>query len=561
MDSSQKQAAYAKFFETHVNTGVTDGILQLVDAAIINDIKNPNSVATLVANYDLPQSAGKAIAENLDLIKRFAKEFGAEKLCFTPDGTWVLPPSIRDEFPEYKEYLLKDSEKVGTGSITLVQNEAIPTFDTEGNMTGGFETGDRHGFLTIVDKRNGKVYELQQTFLENSDEVEMRPNIVAVNYERARKILPAEVVATINADDSNLKAVVDAYIKRSDIELDSTGMLGGFEGNRQTGLVAYGCELVRCPDKAFNWNDNRIGANFNYVPIANVEFELNKAQLDVILFDRELAARECTIRPEAGCTAQQNEEGYVAGKRPSFYPDGTPRYVTSETQMIDGEATVIFKNATADTPNAVAVMEYDTVVKGEDMQVTKPYNHWGASGFKGMQNCFGAAADILEGVAAHGSSKESLLKTIGGKNLRDNGITMTIARLLSNAESVEAKTVNGPVEGEVDIYTTPLPSGRTAKVYDFAKLPELMEQIKENRAAGIQEEPELGGLAGAAIAQTTEQRQKAVAEKVRPPEEELTFFPTGTTGNYVAQCHEKSRTMSDYVKKVMANRGGAVQVG
>lgn len=540
MEQVQKQQAYQKFFATHVDSGVLDGLLDVVPAAALGN-RNTDLLGFAQSNKGaISPRVLKTIGDNYTQISEFAKEFGAERLTFTKEGNWVIPPLLRDEFPAYKDYLLNASdEKVGTGAITMVQNEAIPTFEN-GEQTGGFETGDRHGFLTIVDKRNGNVYELQQTFLENSDEVEMRPNIAGLNYERAGRLLPKEELKKLEglegeAREEKLKEVLNEYVKRTDIELDSTGMVGGMEGSKQTGLASYGCELVLDVDAAFNWNDNRLGANFNYVPIAAVEFELNAQQLDVILFDRMLAARECEIRPEEGCQARQNEEGYVPGKRPSPYPDGTPRYVTAETVDQDGEKVVIFKNAKAETPGAVLVMEYDTMVKSADMQVTLPYNHFGASGMKGTQNCFGAACDILQGVAAHGSSTEALLKAIGGKNLRDEGINRIVQGLIESSNGVDFKDVKGPVDANIGVYNTPLKNGTTVKVYDFADLPEVAAKRAEDKDAEV----EFGSLAGAAIAKTTAQRAQAVENKDRAPDDQLTLFPVGTVGKYMAQCHER----------------------
>ena len=69
MDSTQKQVAYAKFFETHIDSGVTEGLFKFVDASAISNITNPNSVATLVENGTLPQLLAKTINANFDEIK------------------------------------------------------------------------------------------------------------------------------------------------------------------------------------------------------------------------------------------------------------------------------------------------------------------------------------------------------------------------------------------------------------------------------------------------------------------------------------------------------------
>ncbi len=154
--------------------------------------------------------------ETAEFMMRFAKQTGVNALIFTNEGTWIIPPKMRQAFPEYKKYLMENpsGKMVGTSAITFTQNKPIPMYDEKGEQIGGFEDKAFHGYLTIVDHRTGKTYELHQTFLENSNDPAFRPGIVGVNEEFAKTL------------GMSLQEAIDK-IKDPNTPLDDVAMLQG----------------------------------------------------------------------------------------------------------------------------------------------------------------------------------------------------------------------------------------------------------------------------------------------------------------------------------------------
>ncbi len=508
---------YNRFFDTHVQTGVTEGLLQQVDAKKVADFAAGKTGE--VAGVNFSSSARQALQEGAADMAAFADRTGTQKLLFTPEGSWIIPPKMRADSPEYRRYLhrgAQDAPVAGTAAITLAQNEPVPVYK-DGQQVGGFETGDQHGFLTIVDRRTGQRLEAQQTFLENSDLPAMRPNIVGINPD-ARK--PMDEVQRIAKDPKT--------------KLDGVGMLEG----KNTADVMYGCEVIPDIDKAFNWNNGTKGANFNYVPLAAIEFRLTPQQLDVLKFDRELAGRESAVKAAPGSTGRQNEPGYIPATKPSFYPDGTARYTTvHETKTKQGTETE-FRNAHEGMPgglpkDAIRVMEYDTVVPATDMQVVRPYNNLGGS--KHCQvgsNCFKAVCDMLDGVAAGGMDK-TVQQAIGAEQINEAALQRMLLR-----HSVGGDTRKIPMQGVVDanvtVHTHKTDAGSSYAFYDFAQL---------KRAAVLSLGKDEGvypasSIPGKAIAEIGKQREQAAADGQRPPENQLTLFPVGAIGGYLAQAHD-----------------------
>lgn len=522
-----QQKAYARFFETHVSTGVTDG---------------------MIASRSIDEAMKVQSAETAKFMKGFANAMGVDSLMFTKDGTWIIPPKMREAFPDYKRYLMEesaDNQIVGTAAITFAQNQPIPTFDEDGKQIGGFENGDFHGYLTIVDNRTGKVLELHQTFLENSNDPAFRPGFVGMNEAYAKDVLKMSLDAA------------HAYLKDPNAETDSSGQTGGRKGSKYTRMAYVQCELVASPDEAFNWNDHVNGSNFNYVPIAALDFQMTERKMNALLWDRELAIRECGIKAKEGTTAKQNEAGFEPATRDGLYLDGTPRYVIPVEQMIDGELQTVFINASPDAhgnipEGAIRVKEYDTVVAGKDMQVVKPYNHHGGSQhIADAANCFSSIAGMLDNVAAHNVIEQSVLDTLGVKKTFESGITRMLgmhmvkgalnstlinynmpvngverADLAGSAIAYQTKHANGALYNMIDF------TGLTLKQGGMALLSGLLAQL--GRSEG---DPELTGVVGKAIAIITEQRQKAVEEGARPDESQLLILPVGTAGSILQQIH------------------------
>lgn len=511
------KAQYDRFFETHVHTGVTDGLLQQVDAKTVADFSAGKT--SEIAGVNFSPSARQALQQGAADMAAFADRVGADKLLFTPEGSWVVPPKMRANSPEYRRYLHQDAKNApvaGTAAITLAQNEPIPVYK-DGQQIGGFETGDQHGFLTIVDRRTGQKLEAQQTFLENSDDPAMRPNIVGINPD-ARK--PMAEVQRITKDPKT--------------KLDGVGMLEG----KNTADVMYGCEVIPDIDKAFNWNNGTRGANFNYVPLAAIEFKLTPQQLDVLKFDRELAGRESAVKAAPESKGRQNEPGYVPATKPSFYPDGTARYVTAhETKTKEGTETE-FRNAHEAMPGglpkgAIRVMEYDTVVPATDMQVVRPYNNLGGSKLcSAGSNCFKAVCDMLDGVAAGGMDK-TVQQTIGAEQINEAALQRMLLRHSVGGETRKV-AMQGAVDANVTVHTHKTDAGGSYAFYDFAQM---------KRAAVLSLGKDEGvypasSIPGKAIAEIGKQREQAATDGQRPPESQLTLFPVGAIGGYLAQAHD-----------------------
>ncbi len=508
---------YARFFETHVQTGVTEGLLQQVDARTIADFAAGKIDDIPSARFS--PSAHRALQRGATEMAAFAERTGAEKLLFTTEGSWVIPPKMRADSPEYRRYLhlgVGDKSVAGTAAITLAQNEPIPVYK-DGQQVGGFETGDQHGFLTIVDRRTGQRLEAQQTFLENSDQPAMRPNIVGINPD-SRK--PMDEVQRLAKDPAT--------------KLDGVGMLEG----KNTPDVMYACEVIPDIDKAFNWNNGVKGANFNYVPLAAIEFKLTPQQLDVLKFDREIAGRESAVKAAPGSTGRQNEPGYIPATKPSFYPDGTARYVTThETKTAQGTETE-FRNAHEGMPGglpkgAIRVMEYDTAVPATDMQVVRPYNNLGGS--KHCQvgsNCFKAVCDLLDGVAAGGADK-TVQQTIGAEQINEAALQRMLLRHSVGGETRKV-AMQGAVDANVTVHTHKTDAGDSFAFYDFAQM-KRAAVLSLGKDEGVYPASSIPGQAIAAIGK---QREQAAADGQRPPESQLTLFPVGAIGGYLAQAHD-----------------------
>lgn len=521
------KSEYQHFFSTHVDAGVTNGMIK---------------------SLSLEDAVKGQSARTAEVMAGFAKIVGTDKLMFTQDGTWIIPPRMRDAFPDYKRYLMEDADNnkiVGTAAITFAQNQPIPTFDEDGKQIGGFENGDFHGYLTIVDNRTGKVLELHQTFLENSNDAAFRPGFVGMNEAYAVNVLGMTL------------AQAHAYLKDPNAETDSSGQTGGRKGSKYTRLAYVQCELVASPDDAFNWNDHVKGSNFNYVPIAALEFQMTERKMNALLWDRELAIRECGIKAKEGTVAKQNEAGFEPATRDGFYLDGTPRYVIPVEQMIDGELQTVFINASPDAQGnvpegAIRVKEYDTVVQGRDMQVVKPYNHHGGSQhIADAANCFSSIAGMLDNVAAHDVIEQSVLDTLGAKKTFESGITRMLGiHMVKGALNSTLINYNLPVNGAVSTelpgsaiaYQTKHSNGALYNMIDFTGL--TLKQGGMALLSGLlaklgrsENDPELTGVVGKAIAIITAQRQKAVEEGVRPDEKELLILPVGTAGAILQQIH------------------------
>jgi len=523
--------AYRVFLQTHVQTGVTEGLLRVVCLASLAEIAAGRKAPSPAA---FTTTAEAAIRANYGTMADFADQAGVEELLFTENGTWIIPPRMRPQYPAYKTYLLADYDHgnvTGTAAIVFAQNQPIPVFQ-DGQQIGGFENGDFHGFLTIVDRRTGAVHELHQSFLENSNDPALRPGIVALNWQLAgrQRLKPDQL---------------HAVIKGADTKLDSTGMLGGRDGNRQTGLAAYQCELILDPDKAFNWNAGVKGANFNYVPLAAIEYPLNEQRLETILFDCALASRESAVKEAPGSKIQRNEPGYVPATREAFYPDGTPRYVLARERMVDGELVIIFRNAFPDeraqlAKGAIRVREYDTEVAARHMQVVKPYNHFGSSprgGFPGADNCFGAVVSVQDNAVGTGVANRSVMQSLGIKSLQEAGIQRMLVAMAAKGivNGHNAEMIEGALRGEIEVSKLD-----DALLYDFCGIRSHIPSSDGGLASGgAGEDMKLGGVAGEAIATIAAQRQSVVAARARPPEGQLLLLPTTTTGSILSQLHEK----------------------
>lgn len=520
VDAKIKQD-YARFFQTHIDTNVTHGLLREVS---VQDIaKLGSDPAAGLEGIALSDASRRALVEHSSAVMNFARKANVDKVLLTADGTWVVPPKLRPDVAGYTHYLNSNYDQgqvVGTSAITLAQNQPIPVFEN-GEQVGGFENGDFHGFLTITDRRTGEVHELHQTFLENSDDPALRPGIVNVNWDLAR-------------ERGMSREQTLELIKSPETKLESVGMLDG----RNTEIVSYACELTRDIDAAANWNNGVRGGNFNYVPIAAIEMPLTSQQLGLLLFDRELAGRECSFQPAAGCDIQdQNAEGFEPLLRESVYPDGTPRYVMVERKEVDGEIEVVFSNAsgTEQVPPGAErhrVQEYATVVAPNDMQVVEPYNHWGKSRSEDFKasNCFGTCLALLDGVSAAG--EKGAREVLGIKQTSESGIQRMLAKLLLIRTSrVGTQSVDGPVSGDINLYRT---KDRQVTVYDFCSMGRTVLA-----SAGGMRGTNLQGLSGKAVDTITAERQAVVANAERPPENELTLLPVGATGAYLKQCHER----------------------
>lgn len=424
-----------------------------------------------------------------------------------------------------------DGKMAGTAAITFAQNKPIPMYDADGNQIGGFENNAFHGFLTIVDSRTGKVHELHQTFLEDSNDPAFRPGIVSINEEYAKVL------------GLSKQQLLD-LIKDPKTALDDVGMLEG----KETRLVSYQCELVPSPDKAFNWNNGINGSNFNYNTIAALEFGIGARQMDALLWDRELAIREGGVKSKPRTTAKQNETGFEPAIREGVYPDGTERYVIATEETVDGEKKTVFRNAAPDATGkvpagAIRVLEYDTVVRGEDMQVVEPYNnHGGSKHMAGSANCFKAVASMLDNVCAHQDISTDVMTAISAKGTSESALQRLLmthfVKGALNRKTIEVTlptTGANKVTGNVTVYNAATASGAIYNMIDFGGMSlkmggkALLASVLARLGKDVND-PELAGVVGKAIAMIEDQQKKADADGKRPPESELLILPVGTTG-------------------------------
>jgi len=536
---STDQKMYAGFLETHVKPGLGDLFLSSVRTCDVLEFLTGETVL----GFDLPTNACSALWENANVLKSFVHQTGAEKLMFTKEGAWYIPPKMRETWACYKEYLLSEYNEghpAGLAAIVCARNEPIPAF-VDGVQQGGFEIGDYHAFLSIIELSSGRSVELHQTFMGDSTKFAFRPGIVGVNLKMAEELYHGK-----NAKDSGEAAkypdaisYANAKIKDLNTYLDNVGMLG----HNLTGLVSYQCEMIGDPTHACNWDGETPGCNFNYIPALTVLFELTQLQLSVLKADRLMAIAECKKIPAVNSPTQdQNEKDFIPATVPAFFPDGTPRYVRTKIRNTSERVEVIFKNAIDGSNGAIQVQLFRmTVPDGDKRQVTMPYNHYGnvaGYGYPGAANCIGAIINIMKGIAAGGCIDKNPLHHFGNSVFRINGLARSILKKIRDIVPQEIH-LQGRYCGKVKIYAINDDHG-PIKIIDFCDV--MAMAINAPSPFSLKKMTPLG-FTGKNAKIAIGAREGAVKAGVRPKADELLLFPTGTVGDLLIRIlHHSTET-------------------
>jgi hypothetical protein len=108
--------------------------------------------------------------------------------------------------------------------------------------------------------------------------------------------------------------------------------------------------------------------------------------------------------------------------------------------------------------------------------------------------------------------------------------------LLRHSVGGETRKVamQGAVDANVTVHTHKTDVGGSYAFYDFAQM---------KRAAVLSLGKDEGvypasSIPGKAIAEIGKQREQAATDGQRPPESQLTLFPVGAIGGYLAQAHD-----------------------
>jgi hypothetical protein len=527
---------YNRFFDTHVKPG----LLEDTRVVSLDDVK-----AFLKGGeptFPMSQVAQQALKDHADIVLKFAEKVGTNQLLFEPDGTWFVPPKMRPGVPEYAQYLDKNydgGKLAGTVMISFVENNPVPSFskteiDPETGkfkQIGGWEFGDPHGHLFVIDHRVGPTKEMYQTFaerettksrydlsfVEKSSDAAFRSGMVAHN--------PAHPFEK-----------VDAMLKSRDTKLDAPDMPTG----RYVQWASFQQEAISSPKDWFNWdggNDDpqNAGSQFSYRPTAGVEVAANSQRLSVIQKDMRIGINEGMIMSADGDPKKKpSDPGFVPMVRESFFLDGkTPRYVI-ETK--EGFRNIAPDPVDGSVPEgAIRCKEYVQRIpseKWEDWQVLKPYNH---HAYAGTHNCFSGAVALLQGVAINGSFDDNLMLDLGAKNAGEKQISAMITRHLTSSGALlpggrRTVKVDGPVPGNIHVFQSQTKSGVPLTIYDWC-------DMKAMAMSGDFENVQ--GLAAVMNQRLAAQREKVLADAVRPDIADLLLFDTHTISSAIADVHEE----------------------